>query len=46
MGFINVLAAAVASFIFGAVWYTVFAKRWIATSGFSGQPMDRNVLWI
>ena len=33
MGFLDVIAAGIAGFLFGAVWYTVFAKRWMTLSG-------------
>jgi len=33
MEFINVVAAAIASFAFGAVWYMSLAKPWMAASG-------------
>lgn len=46
MGFISVLAAAVANFIFGAIWYTVFAKPWMAASGVAtdsdGKPANQS----
>ena len=45
MSILNVLAAGVAGFLFGAVWYTVFAKQWMAASGVplddSGTPVNR-----
>lgn len=33
MGFLSVVVAGIAGFLFGAVWYTVFAKAWMAASG-------------
>lgn len=33
MGILNVLAAAVAAYIFGAIWYMTLAKPWMAASG-------------
>jgi Protein of unknown function (DUF1761) len=33
MEFINVLAAAIAAFAFGAVWYIAMSKPWMAASG-------------
>ena len=39
MGFLSVLAAGVAGFAFGAVWYTVLAEKWMAASGV---PLDEN----
>jgi uncharacterized protein DUF1761 len=37
MGFLAVFVAGIAGFMFGAVWYTVFAKPWMAASGV---PLD------
>jgi Protein of unknown function (DUF1761) len=45
MEFVNVIAAAVAAFAFGAVWYIAMSKPWMAASGVteeqqkSGGPM-------
>ncbi|MES2143100.1 MAG: DUF1761 domain-containing protein, partial [Pseudomonadota bacterium] len=43
MEIVNVLAAAIGAFAFGAVWYIAMAKPWIAASGVpidaSGRPM-------
>ncbi len=33
MGYLSVLVAGVAGFMFGAIWYTIFAKPWMAASG-------------
>ncbi len=33
MEFVNVIAAALAAFAFGAVWYIAMAKPWMAASG-------------
>ncbi|WP_299547825.1 DUF1761 domain-containing protein [uncultured Tateyamaria sp.] len=33
MGFLAVLVAGIAGFMFGAIWYTVLAKPWMAASG-------------
>lgn len=33
MGFLAVVIAGIAGFMFGAIWYTVFAKPWMAASG-------------
>ena len=33
MGFITVMAAAIAAYIFGALWYMALSKPWIAASG-------------
>ena len=45
MGFLSVIVAGVAGFMFGAVWYTVFAKQWVLASGVptdeDGTPANR-----
>ena len=33
MGFVSVIAAAIAAYVFGAVWYMAMAKPWMAASG-------------
>lgn len=44
MGFLAVIVAAVASFVFGAVYYGVLAKPWMALSGVpvgeDGKPVN------
>ncbi len=46
MDYVSVLVAGVAGFMFGAVWYTVLAKKWMEASGVpldeSGQPANRS----
>ncbi|MBW4706685.1 DUF1761 domain-containing protein [Roseobacter sp. YSTF-M11] len=46
MEYISVAIAGVAGFIFGAVWYTLLANRWMAASGVpldeSGAPANRS----
>ncbi|WP_300011537.1 DUF1761 domain-containing protein [uncultured Roseobacter sp.] len=46
MEYLSVLIAGVAGFMFGAVWYTVLADRWMAVSGValdeSGKPANRS----
>ncbi|MEO1704500.1 MAG: DUF1761 domain-containing protein [Pseudomonadota bacterium] len=45
MEFINVLVAGIAGFVFGAIWYTVFAKPWMAESGVEvvdGKPANQS----
>ncbi len=39
MGIVAVLAAALASWVFGAVWYMALSKPWLAVSGV---PLDKN----
>ena len=45
MGFLSVIVAGVAAFIFGAIWYGIFAKKWMAASGVEvgadGQPANQ-----
>jgi hypothetical protein len=33
MGLINILAAAAASWVFGAIWYMSWGKQWMAAAG-------------
>ena len=35
MEYVTVLAAALASYVFGAIWYMVLAKPWMAATGIS-----------
>lgn len=46
MDYISVIAAGVAGFIFGAIWYTALADRWMAASGVplnaEGVPANRS----
>jgi len=44
MEFINVIVAALGAFVFGALWYTVLAKQWMAASGvevIDGKPANQ-----
>lgn len=45
MEFVSVIAAAIANFAFGAVWYMALAKPWMAASGVAvgedGQPANK-----
>lgn len=38
MEFINVIVAGIASFMFGAVWYWIFATPWMEASGVAVDP--------
>ena len=38
MGFLSVLAAAAASWVFGAIWYMALAKPWMAAAGVKVGP--------
>ena len=44
MGFVSVIAAAIAAYVFGAVWYMAMAKPWMAASavevGEDGRPAN------
>ncbi|QJF49697.1 DUF1761 domain-containing protein [Roseobacter ponti] len=44
MGIFSVVIAGIAGFIFGALWYTVFAERWMKASGvpLDGQGVPAN----
>ncbi|MBR9650389.1 DUF1761 domain-containing protein [Thalassovita aquimarina] len=46
MEFVNVFAAAIAAYGFGALWYMVNSKTWMEASGVElgadGQPKDRS----
>lgn len=41
MEFVSVVAAAVAAWIFGAIWYGVIGKQWMAASGLTEETIDR-----
>ncbi len=41
MEFLSVIAAAVVAWIFGAVWYGIIAKPWMAASGLTEEAIDR-----
>ena len=46
MGFLSVIVAGIAAFVFGAIWYSVLAKQWVEASGVetddTGQPANRS----
>ena len=46
MEYVSVIAAAIAAYVFGAVWYMVMAKPWMAASGVEvgedGRPAGAN----
>lgn len=48
MEVINVLAAAAASWVFGAIWYMSLARPWVEASGIAvdenGKPKDQSAL--
>ena len=41
MEFVSVIAAAVVAWVFGAVWYGVIGKQWMAASGLTEETIDR-----
>ncbi|UWQ16550.1 DUF1761 domain-containing protein [Jannaschia sp. M317] len=41
MGFLAVIAAAVTAWIWGAVWYGIIAKPWMAASGLTEDTVNR-----
>ncbi|WP_226779981.1 DUF1761 domain-containing protein [Oceaniglobus trochenteri] len=41
MGIVSVIAAAVVAWLFGAVWYGLIAKPWIAASGLDEENLNR-----
>ena len=42
MGFLSVVAAATAAWIFGAIWYGVVGKQWMAASGLTEESVNRS----
>ena len=42
MGFISVIAAGAAAWIFGAVWYMSLAKPWMAANNLKEEDMNRS----
>ena len=41
MGFFSVIAAAIAAWIFGAIWYGVIGKQWMEASGLTEETINR-----
>ena len=41
MGFLSVIGAAVAAWVFGAIWYGVIGKQWMAASGLTEETVNR-----
>ena len=39
--YIAILAAAVAAWVFGAIWYTALGKRWMMAQGISEAECER-----
>ena len=42
MEFIAVIVAGLAAFVWGAVWYSVMAKPWLAASGLTEETINRS----
>lgn len=42
MGFLSVLAAAIAAWIFGAIWYGIIGKQWMAASNLTEETVIRS----
>ena len=45
ISYISVLAAAIAGFAFGAVWYMTLAKQWMAAVGMTEEPKQDPVIY-
>ena len=41
MGYLSVILAAAAAWIFGAIWYGVIGKQWMAASGLTEETVNR-----
>ena len=41
MGLVSVFAAAVVAWVFGAIWYGVIGKQWMAASGLTEESVNR-----
>lgn len=41
MGVLSVIVAAAAAWVFGAVWYGVIGKQWMAASGLTEETINR-----
>ena len=41
MGVLSIILAAVAAWIFGAIWYGIIGKRWMEASGLTEESIDR-----
>lgn len=41
MGLLSVFVAALAAWVFGAIWYGVIGKQWMAASGLTEETIDR-----
>ncbi len=41
MGFLSVLVAAAAAWVFGAIWYGVIGKKWMVAAGLTEETINR-----
>ena len=41
MEFLNVIVAAAGGWIFGAIWYGVMGKQWMAAAGLTEETMNK-----
>lgn len=41
MGILSVILAAIAAWIFGAVWYGIIGRQWMAASGLTEETVNR-----
>ena len=41
MGVLSIILAAVAAWIFGAIWYGIIGKQWMEASGLTEESIDR-----
>ena len=41
LNYLAVIAAAIASFVFGGIWYNVFSKQWMEAVGMSPERMQK-----
>ncbi|MDJ0947753.1 MAG: DUF1761 domain-containing protein [Alphaproteobacteria bacterium] len=46
ISYIAVLVAAICAFVFGAAWYGILGKQWMAALGITEQPKPDPVLYI
>ena len=42
LNFLPVIAAAIAGFVFGGIWYNTFSKQWMEAVGMSPEKMQRD----
>ena len=42
LNYLAMIAAAIASFVFGGIWYNVFSKQWMEAVGMSPERMQKD----